>query len=274
VKIDFALILTVLTLSLGLVWLADKLVLARRREAAHGKDAPLPWLVDQAYALFPILAVILCLRSFIYEPFRIPSSSMMPTLLIGDFIVVNKFAYGVRLPVLNTLVLETGTPERGDVAVFRYPGRQPPLPTDAPIGTDFIKRVIGLPGDVIRVEANRVSVNGQPVGYTPGEIYVGEGPGAGMTGSRLYTEALGGGHDHLILADHPLRAPMGNGEWTVPAGHYFVMGDNRDESDDSRFWGFVPESALSGRADAIWLNCANWFCTDSFDWRRIGDTIR
>lgn len=273
-KFDFALILTLVTLVCGLFWFLERFVLAKVR-AAREPDAGPNDIVDFFASLFPVLAIVLVLRSFIYEPFRIPSSSMMPTLLIGDFILVNKFAYGIRLPVLNTKVIETGAPERGDVVVFRYPGRKPAFPSDPPIGTDYIKRVVGLPGDVIRVVSNRVSVNGVPVVYTGGEVYVGRGPASAveMTGSKRYMEALIPGQAHGILDEAQFPSPSGDGEYAVPAGHYFMMGDNRDASDDGRFWGFVPEENLAGRADAIWLNCSNWACVDSFDWRRMGTGI-
>lgn len=271
-KFDFALILTALTLLCGAAWLVDKLVLAKRR----GPDGKPNETVDFFASLFPVLAVVLCLRSFVYEPFRIPSSSMMPTLLIGDFILVNKFAYGVRLPVTDTLLFETGKPERGDVAVFRYPGRPAPRPSDPPVGTDYIKRVIGLPGDVIRVQDNRLTINGVPATYGPEDIYVGVGAPAAieMTGARRVSETFGEGEGHAVLDQWDRQWDDGDGTWTVPAGHYFVLGDNRVASDDGRFWGFVPEANLAGRADLIWLNCSNWACMDSFDWRRMGDVIR
>jgi signal peptidase I len=272
VKFDFALILTVLTLLCGAFWLVDRLVLAKRR----GPDGKPNETVDFFASLFPVFVIVLGLRSFVYEPFRIPSSSMMPTLLIGDFILVNKFAYGVRLPVSNTLLFGTGSPERGDVAVFRYPGRTPPNPGDPEVGTDYIKRVIGLPGDVVQVQDNRLTINGTPVAYCERDTYVGVGaPDAiAMTGATRVNEALAPGKDYAILDSWKRQWSRGDGSWTVPAGHYFVLGDNRVASDDGRFWGFVPEANLAGRADVIWLNCSNWACVDSFDWRRMGDVIR
>ncbi len=272
-KLDFALILTVLTLVCGVFWILDKAVLAKRRTLAGDKPNE---TVDFFASLFPVLAIVLCLRSFVYEPFRIPSSSMMPTLLIGDFILVNKFAYGVRLPVSNTVVFETGQPERGDVAVFRYPGRKPVSEFDPPVGTDYIKRVIGLPGDTIDVLDNRLAINGVPLAYGPEDIYVGVGAPAAieMTGATRLQEALAPGKEHAILDKWNRQGMRGNGRFVVPEGHYFVMGDNRVASDDSRFWGFVPAENLAGRADLIWLNCSNWACVDSFDWRRMGNSIQ
>lgn len=268
-KIDFALILTLLSAVTGLLWLADKLVLEKRRKAddPEAKD-PVP--VEYAKSLFPVIFGVLVLRSFLAEPFRIPSGSMMPNLLIGDFILVNKFDYGIRLPVLNNKVVELGQPARGDVMVFRYPGMGA---GDPAAGTDYIKRVIGLPGDTVTVEENRVAVNGVPFTYAESGVFVGEGVSSEMTGSRVYTETLEGRSHAMLEMD---GVPLGyrrNGSWTVPAGHYFVMGDNRDRSADSREWGFVPEQNIVGRAMVIWLNCSGWFCTDSFQPSRIGTKI-
>src|SRR5690606_5516811 len=174
----FEIALVVLTLLSGLIWLLDKLVLARRRAAHAGllDDGRDPWYVDYAKAFFPVLAVVLVLRSFVAEPFRIPSNSMMPTLLTGDFILVNKFAYGLRLPITNTKIVPVGEPQRGDVVVFKPP-RHPEQ--------DWIKRVIGLPGDTIEYKDNQVFVNGKPFGYARIGDYVGVGSGAEMTGASL-----------------------------------------------------------------------------------------
>jgi signal peptidase I len=269
VKIDFALILTVLALVTGLIWLVDKLAFekARRRITAETKD---PVLVEYAKSLFPVIFLVLGLRSFLAEPFRIPSGSMMPNLLIGDFILVNKFKYGIRLPVLNTEIIKIGRPQRGDVFVFRYPGMGADDPTT---GTDYIKRVIGLPGDTITVEENRVSVNGVPFGYTESSIFIGQGVSASENGYPIYTEVMPE-KTHTVLERDDL--PLGyrnNGTWKVPEGHYFAMGDNRDNSKDGREWGFVPEANLVGKAMVIWLNCSGWFCTDSFNPSRIGTKI-
>ena len=268
-KIDFALILTLLALVTGLVWLADKLAFEKRRKAAD-PEAKDPVTVEYAKSLFPVIFAVLALRSFLAEPFRIPSGSMMPNLLIGDFILVNKFDYGIRLPVLNKKVVEIGQPARGDVMVFRYPGMGE---GDPAAGTDYIKRVIGLPGDTVSVEENRVAVNGVPFAYAEDGVFIGEGVSSEMTGSRIYTETLEGRRHAMLEMD---GVPLGyrhNGSWTVPAGHYFVMGDNRDRSADSREWGFVPERNIVGRAMVIWLNCSGWFCTDSFQPSRIGTKI-
>lgn len=268
-KIDFALILTVLALATGLIWLADKLYLEKRRKSAQA-DAKDPVLVEYAKSLFPVIFIVLTLRSFLAEPFRIPSGSMMPNLLVGDFILVNKYNYGIRLPVINKKIIEVGQPKRGDVFVFRYPGMGENDPT---AGSDYIKRVIGLPGDTITVEENRVSVNGVPFTYAETGVFVGQDVSSDMTGARLINETLPGKTHSMLEVD---GVPLGyrhNGTWTVPEGHYFAMGDNRDRSADSREWGFVPEQNLVGKAMVIWLNCSGWFCTNSFTPSRIGTSI-
>lgn len=253
-----------LTFLSGLIWLLDRLVFAKgraRRGGLLGSDEPV--IVDYARSFFPILAAVLILRSFIAEPFRIPSSSMMPTLLIGDFILVNKFSYGLRLPINNRKVIEIGEPERGDVVVFR-----PPHHPDQ----DWIKRVIGLPGDTIAYRDNTVYVNGEAFDYIDGGAYEGRGRGQEMTGATLLREQMPGrSHEVLEITGLPFRDP-GEGEWTVRPGHYFVMGDNRDRSDDSRFWGELPESQLRGKAFLIWMNWDGAAGGVGFD--RIGRSIR
>lgn len=271
-KFDFALILTALSALTGLIWLVDALFFAKSRRlmAREGEEVVEPVIVDYARSLFPVLFFVLALRSFVAEPFRIPSNSMMPTLLTGDFILVNKYNYGIRLPVLNNKVLAVGEPKRGDVMVFRFPGAFEGDPTK---GVDYIKRVIGVPGDEVTVKDNRVSINGKAWSYVPTGTYVGSGAGMVMNGADQLTEHLPG-RDHAILQFPGDGYERRNGTWTVPPGHYFVMGDNRDNSADSRYWGFVPEQNLVGRAMAIWLNCEGWVCKDGFDYSRIGDTIR
>ncbi|MDT8449317.1 MAG: signal peptidase I [Wenzhouxiangellaceae bacterium] len=264
---DFALIITLLTLASGIVWALDRFWLRKRRaeRLARGEiqsDQPSK-PVEYGRSFFPLLLIVLLFRSFMFEPFKIPSGSMQPTLLIGDFIVVSKFSYGLRLPVLNTKILDTGAPERGDVFVFRS--------VDQP-GVNMIKRVIGLPGDTITYRDKVVYINGEPA---PQEIvgpWIGEGINRNAPGARpqLRIEDLGD-VEHSILI-HP-RRPGGRGQsWTVPEGHYFAMGDNRDRSLDSRSWGFVPEDHLVGRALRIWMHwdCATGFCVD---FSRIGDKI-
>lgn len=235
----FELILTLTVLVSGALAALDKWVLAPRR----GEDAPMPVVMDYARSLFPVLAIVLVLRSFVIEPFRIPSGSMYPTLHIGDFILVNKASYGIRLPVLYSKILETGQPERGDVVVFRYPVEP---------DKDYIKRVIGLPGDRISYVNKTLMINGQPVIQTLAGRYEAPGSGAVMNGANRLTEALPG-RVHDILIDQEARS----GDLLdveVPEGQYFVMGDNRDHSHDSRFWGFVPEENLKGKAFFIWMH--------------------
>ena len=261
----FEIALVVLTLLTGLVWLLDKLFLARRRTAADGllADQDEPVIVDYSKSFFPVLAIVLILRSFVAEPFRIPSNSMMPTLLTGDFILVNKFAYGLRLPVTNDKVVDLGAPERGDVVVFKPPHHPE---------QDWIKRIVGLPGDRVAYRDDQVILNGEPVAYETVGIYQGVGNGAEMTGAEERREQLPG-RAHRILESGELRRDPGEGEWVVPEGHYFVMGDNRDNSEDSRYWGFLPEPNLRGRAFLVWLNCEGWFCQGAFDTSRIGNSI-
>jgi len=256
----FETILVVLTLLSGLIWLLDKLFFAKRRVAAAGlADAKEPVLVDYAKSFFPVLALVLGLRSFVAEPFRIPSSSMMPTLLIGDFILVNKFAYGLRWPITNKKFLDNGEPQRGDVVVFRPPHH----PRE-----DWIKRVMGLPGDRIGYHDHKVYVNGRVLPYRAEGVFTGVGQGSGETGDNKLTEGLQN-HPHFVLERD---ISIADGDWTVPAGHYFVMGDNRGNSEDSRFWGFLPEANLRGKAFLVWMNID----TDADHWvdvSRIGTRI-
>ncbi|MGD2081771.1 MAG: signal peptidase I [Chromatiales bacterium] len=281
-NLDFPTILVLATFITGGIWLVDALVFAPKRRqlateaGAEGEggtpssEVKEPVLVEYARSFFPVILVVLLLRSFVVEPFRIPSGSMMPTLLVGDFILVNKFAYGLRLPVLNTEFLELGSPHRGDVVVFRYPQDE---------SIDYIKRVVGIPGDRIDYESKTLFVNGEPAPQTPVGIYFGSGAGARETGSLEGRERLGGEtHEVLIKPQVPDFAPgcrvLADGPVTVPEGHYFVMGDNRDNSNDSRCWGMVPESNLVGKAFAIWMSYdgdRNGF--PPIAWERIGDRI-
>lgn len=236
---NFELILVGLTLLSGVIVLVDKLFF---RAARTQVEKPDPLLVDYARSFFPVLLVVVVLRSFVAEPFRIPSGSMMPTLEVGDFILVNKFAYGVRLPVVRTKIIPGSEPKRGDVIVFKYP-KQPDV--------DYIKRVIGLPGDRIRYENKQLTINGQVIPQEKLGIYPGDGANGRDVGALLMREDLLG-VVHEILQRPGAVGP--EGEFTVPAGKYFVMGDNRDNSNDSRYWGFVPEENLVGRAMLVWMN--------------------
>lgn len=264
----FEFLLVALTLASGLILLADRLYFAKRRAKRAGLLDSEPAVVDYSRAFFPVLAIVLVVRSFIAEPYKIPSSSMMPNLLIGDFILVNKFAYGLRLPLTNTKIVPLGEPDRGDVVVFHFPGRGE---NDPAKGENFIKRVIGVPGDTVVFEGNGLVLNGEPVKYEEKGIYAGH-----KTGNQVHAEGAS-----LLVEDLPGRThtvletarPAGQGEWTVPAGQYLVMGDNRDNSDDGRFWGLLPEQNLRGKAFVIWLNCYGWFCKDGFEPSRIGSGI-
>jgi len=272
---DLATILVLLMLASGLIWLFDKFFLAPRRaivkaglsanEAERFQAVQIPFIVDLARSLFPVFLIVLALRSFLVEPFRIPSGSMMPTLLIGDFILVNKFRYGIRLPVANIKIIDIGKPQRGDVVVFRYP-EDPSIP--------FIKRVVGLPGDKIEYNsANKMLyINNEPVTQTVVGRYIGVGAGSDMTGREQRTEYLPDA-EHAILVK-PEKSPHAqkNYQWTIPAAEYFVLGDSRDNSRDSRFWGTVPEENLIGKAFFIWMN---WDLKNGgISWQRLGTPIQ
>jgi len=251
--VSFALFLLTLLVVTGLVWLLDRFVLGKRR----GADAKQPWWIEYSVSFFPVILIVFVLRSFLVEPFKIPSGSMIPTLLIGDFILVNKFAYGIRLPVINLKIVDLGSPQRGDVMVFRFP----PDPS-----LDYIKRVVGLPGDRIEYRDKQLTVNGRPVPRRQLDDY--------ESRERLqyfprYVETFDGADHEIILekespgfvsrgADfrHSGNCDYNSGglACTVPAGHYFMMGDNRDNSSDSRVWGFVPDQNIVGKAFFIWLN--------------------
>jgi len=280
---DFNLILVPLTIGLGIVWLLDKLALKQRKTRGRGQES---LLVRWAYDFFPVLAVVLVVRSFLIEPFNIPSSSMVPTLYTGDFIAVNKYAYGVRLPLTYNKVVDTGEPEHGDVVVFRYP-ENPSI--------YYIKRLIGLPGDMVSYSQGTISINDVPVDTTPidfdanaeltSQLYLpGQmGPGQVLTeesaaamgqqeeDAATYFQETQGDNKHLVRyldgmnsaqyapflqQQSPEVVDSEGTEWRieVPEGQYFVMGDNRDRSADGRFWGFVPDENLAGKAVYIWMH--------------------
>jgi signal peptidase I len=270
---DIALFLVVLSALSGVIWLLDILVLAQKRQAQSeqtGIKIKEPFYVDYARSLFPVFFIVLVLRSFLFEPFRIPSQSMMPTLWVGDFILVNKFAYGVRLPVLNTEIIDSGKPERGDVAVFRYP-KDPAI--------NYIKRVIGIPGDHIVYNNKLLTVNGVKVPEKFLGRYVGQGSGTEMN-NALYQEEDLTGVKHKVLVRQQARdytmqyhPELSKGQiidFSVPEGQYYVMGDNRDNSNDSRYWGTVPVDNLVGKAFFIWFS---WDAGHAFFWKRIGTSI-
>ena len=250
---NFALILFVLLVITGVLYALDVLKFRKLR----AKDAKEPLWVEWGAGFFPVILIVFVLRSFLFEPFKIPSGSMIPTLLVGDFILVNKFTYGIRLPVINKKIISLNDPQRGDVMVFRYP-EDPSL--------DYIKRVVGIPGDTVAYQNKKLSINGQPVEMTkmadylhPERLYY----------SEQYTAKLGDVEHRLLYdTDAPAFIPdAGRFPYRenctynaagvvckVPPGHYFMMGDNRDNSRDSRAWGFVPEENIVGKAFFIWLN--------------------
>lgn len=247
--ISFALFMLMILVLTGTIWLLDNLL--RRKKRPEG--APEPIEVEYAKSFFPVILAVFLIRSFLVEPFKIPSGSMMPTLLVGDFILVNKFTYGLRVPVLNNVFFEMKHPQRGEVMVFHFP-KDPSL--------DYIKRVIGLPGDQIEYRNKHLSVNGKELQMRFDNDYSYVAPGLNQVSVKRYKEQLGE-HNHDILIDP--ASPIVDGAITVPPGQYFVMGDNRDNSNDSRFWGFVPENNLVGRAFFVWWNFENL--------GRIGNTI-
>lgn len=277
----FSLILVIVTLVTGVVWLLEKLVFAKKRQekvaeieaqTTNGLDAVTlqkverqPWWIENSVSIFPVIAFVLVLRSFIYEPFQIPSGSMMPTLLVGDFILVEKYAYGIKDPVWRTELVETGKPERGDIVVFKYP----PHPS-----IDYIKRVVGLPGDIVRYSDDKqlcVQSKGDS-GCKPVKLSnVEESQFVSNGVPMIQMDEKLGAVEHNILVNPLVRNHVqqyfprsGTTEWVVPQGQYFVMGDNRDNSADSRYWGFVPEANLVGKAVAIWI---------SFEFERGADSV-
>lgn len=273
---DLAAILVILIAICLTIWLYDVIFLLPHRNALKARLTSEqraeeeiteairpPLLIDLSRSLLPIFLIVLVLRSFLIEPFRIPSGSMMPTLLVGDFILVNKFTYGIRLPVLNTKVIPISEPKRGDVIVFRYP-ENPSIP--------YIKRVVGLPGDhIVYHTINKVVyINDEPIPQKNIGAYQGIGEGSGMTGSDERSENLQG-VEHSILLNQNRNTNIQTPylDMVVPPGNYFMLGDNRDNSRDSRFWGTVPEENLIGKAFLIWMN---W--DRGFHWERIGLSIR
>jgi signal peptidase I len=289
---NFALILFVLMVVTGVIWCLDVFYFAKQRRAAadralaefDARNAKLtadgvkidsgssrgaieaallrqPTWIEYSGSFFPVIALVFFLRSFLYEPFKIPSSSMVPTLLVGDLILVNKYTYGIRLPVLNKKVIEINNPQRGDVMVFKYP---------MDMTQDYIKRVIGVPGDKITYENKRLTVNGKPVAYTALEDYLDD---EHLVYNKQYQENLTGVSHKILNNEQAATLNLGDVKafphnenctykyegftCVVPEGNYFMMGDNRDNSADSRYWGFVPDKNIVGKAFFVWMNLSN-----------------
>jgi signal peptidase I len=295
---NFALLLFVATIVTGAYWVAERFwFLPRRRESAAGLEAQAasrraelaskgitqvdgdvsqarqrilmqPWWLDWTAGLFPVILAVFVLRSFLFEPFKIPSGSMIPTLLVGDLILVNKFTYGIRLPVINTKLTDGNAPQRGDVMVFRYP----PKPS-----LDYIKRVVGVPGDEVAYLNKRLTINGKPVSKDAAADFFDEDT---MQYFKQFEEVLGGKR-HRILNDDNRASGIYAAEnfpgrencrysvegvvCKVPPGMYFMMGDNRDNSLDSRYWGFVPDQNIVGKAFFIWMNFGSFRRIGAFD---------
>ncbi|KTD64982.1 signal peptidase I [Legionella shakespearei] len=249
---NFALILVVLSFVSGFIYLLDLIFWAKKR----GPDQKPGRIIEYSRSFFPVFFIVLLLRSFLIEPFRIPSGSLEPTLLVGDFVAVNKYAYGLRLPVWEKKVIPVANPETGQIAVFRWP----PAPN-----YDYIKRVIGVPGDRISYHDKKLTINGQEAKQTFVEYTIDESSGKAVA---KYKENLNGVvHDIFIRSD----VPGVDFDIVVPEGNYFMMGDNRDDSADSRFWGFVPEDYLRGKAFLVWMSWNGK--TDSLRWSKIGRFI-
>ena len=274
---NFALILFRCTLVTGIVALADRAIFAKRR----APGAPEPWWIEYPKSFFPVLLIVFLLRSFVAEPFKIPSSSMRPTLEVGDFILVNKFAYGIRLPIIEKKIIPLGEPQRGDVIVFRYP---------VDPSQDFIKRVVGVGGDEVVYRDKKLTVNGKPLPQTPDGSYS-YLEGLRFETTERFAETVDTGRAPRITRSpqnpqvppvypHNVRQFPGRENCVyndrgftckVPAGNYLMMGDNRDNSDDSRYWGFVPDDHIRGKAFFIWFN---WDDISSLAFKRVGSSIR
>jgi signal peptidase I len=265
---DFALIMFVLLLVTGSIWLLDRFSLAEKRATGVTE----PWWVEYAKSFFPVILIVFCIRSFLVEPFKIPSGSMIPTLHVGDFILVNKFTYGIRLPIINQKIIQVNDPQRGDVMVFHYPENP---------SVDYIKRVVGMPGDIVEYRQKHLTINGVEQLQQPDGDYNYVESGLNFVHTERLVETLGtrrhailvnpdmpnvhlgsvaefAGHENCVYNDELVRCK-------VPAGQYFMMGDNRDNSRDSRYWGFVPDYQIVGKAFFVWMNFS--------DLKRIGLSI-
>lgn len=250
----FALILFSLLMLTGAIWLLDRYRLSARRPAGSND----PWWVEYSKSFFPVILIVFFLRSFLVEPFKIPSGSMIPTLHVGDFILVNRYTYGLRLPIVNKKFVEINQPQRGDVMVFHFPNDP---------SVDYIKRVVGLPGDTLVYRDKRLTINGVEQKLQRDGDYNYVESGLNFLHTERYNEHLGDRVHAVLLNPEMPQVHIGNVEeplpcsysaqemrCTVPAGHYFMMGDNRDNSRDSRYWGFVPDEMIVGKAFFIWMN--------------------
>ncbi len=254
---NFPLVLLILLVITGGVWLLDHLLLRHKRAPDRGE----PWWIEYPKSFFPIILIVFCLRSFLVEPFKIPSGSMIPTLLVGDFILVNKYTYGIRLPVINLKIIDMNEPERGEVMVFRFP-EDPSI--------DYIKRVVGVPGDTVAYRNKQLSINGIPVHLEPSGDYKYIESGLVYIYTQRFKESMDGKEYSILInqelpdiqlsaihhfpkRDHCTFDRTGF-SCTIPEGNYFTLGDNRDGSSDSRYWGFVPEDHIIGKAFLIWWN--------------------
>jgi signal peptidase I len=280
----FAIILVILTIASGVVSLIDILFFAKARAAvvkaqpdfaglnkkAKKERLKAPLVADYARSLFPVFLIVLCVRSFIVEPFRVPTGSMLPTIQLNDFLLINKFAYGVRLPIIDKVIIPVGTPQRGDIMVFHYP---------VYTGVDYIKTVVGLPGDKISYLNKKLYINGElaPEQFVQNTIEpnnsnlsaIDPSGTVSATVVQEYQQTIGD-HTHTIY-NSPIAPAVDFKNLVVPAGEYFMMGDNRDNSDDSRFWGFVPAKDIVGKAFLIWMS---WDSnTDSVRWHRLGSLL-
>jgi signal peptidase I len=265
---NFALIMFIALVVTGAIWAFDHWVAQPKRAAG----AKLPTLAEYSRSFFPVILGVFLLRSFLVEPFKIPSGSMLPTLLIGDFILVNKFTYGIRIPIVNVKLIDVDSPRRGDVMVFRYP---------ADPSVDYIKRVVGLPGDRVVYRDKRLFINGKEIAANADGEYSYQGGGLNFITTKVSLEQLGN-HRHRTLiqeGEPPVILYQVDGAYpfrenctyndegvacTVPAGHYFMLGDNRDASRDSRYWGFVPDRNIVGKAFMIWWNLDDVACRLGF----------
>lgn len=261
---DFSLILFIALVVTGVIWLLDALFFSRSRAAKNNETSEVtrdPLLVEYSKAFFPVILIVFVLRSFVAEPFRIPSGSMLPTLNIGDFILVNKFSYGVRLPVINEKVISVSDPQRGDIMVFRFP-HDPKM--------HFVKRVVGLPGDKIEYKSEKLYINGKLMTQEADGQYDFKSGANRKQSLNKYSEMLEN-MTHDILID-PRRSSSQTLKFDVPADQYFVMGDNRNYSNDSRYWGFVPDKNVVGKAFFIWFSW-DWSNGGGVNWSRIGTML-